>query len=153
MPLHLSQLLKTTIAEIEPRLRSITERDADARPGGDAGWNRKQELGHLIDSATNNRVRFLFAALNGSYTAPTYDGNGWVALGGYSDASWADLVELWMRSNVALAQAIERIPHESLSAECTIGPNAPVTLAYLIEDYVRHMGLHLEHITGRARSV
>jgi len=150
MATHLSQLLKTAIAESEPRLRSITEHEADTRPGGGAGWNRKQELGHLIDSATNNRVRFLFAALDGSYTAPSYNGNGWVELGGYSDASWAGLVELWIRTNVALAHAVERIPDESLSAECTIGQYGPVTLAYLIEDYVRHMSLHLEHITAPA---
>ncbi|MGA2598913.1 MAG: DinB family protein [Bryobacteraceae bacterium] len=149
MALHLSQRLKTAIAEIEPRLRNIAEHEADLRPGEGAGWNRKQELGHLIDSATNNRVRFLFAALNGSYTAPTYDGNGWVALGGYSDASWADLVELWMLLNMALARAIERIPNESLSAQCTIGQNEPVTLAYLIEDYIRHMSLHLERIAAQ----
>jgi len=146
MAAHLSQLLRTAIAETEPLLRSIAEHEADVRPGGGPGWNRKQELGHLIDSATNNRVRFLFAALNGSYIAPTYDGIGWVSLGGYSDASCADLVELWVRTNVALARAIGRIPDDSLSAECTIGQHGPVTLAYLIEDYVRHMSLHVEHI-------
>ena len=54
------------------------------RPGGGEGWSRKQELGHLIDSATNNRVRFIRATLEGQLSGPSHDARKWVELGGYA---------------------------------------------------------------------
>ena len=145
----LADRLKTTIQNEAPRLRSIPDTKAALRPGAGEGWSRKQEVGHLIDSATNNRVRFILAALKGSYSGPTYDGRGWVELGGYSDTSWIDLVELWTRLNQALARTIERIPEEKLSIPCTINNGSPVSLTFLIEDYVLHMQHHLDHILDR----
>ncbi len=133
------------------RLRSIGEQDSKMRPGGGSGWSRKEELGHLIDSATNNRVRFIVAALEGKYNGPTYDGTGWVELAGYADADWNELVGLWVRSNDALAHAIERIPSERLSAQCKVGDGNPVSLDFLIEDYLLHMQHHLDHIIDRER--
>ncbi len=146
MALQLAQLLRENLVDIEPKLRHIPESDAAIRRAGGTGWSRKQEIGHLIDSATNNRVRFLFAALDGSYTAPSYNGNGWVDLGGYVDTPWVDLVELWLRLNQALARSVERIPDARLNAECRIGNDPMMSLGALIEDYVRHMRHHLEHI-------
>jgi hypothetical protein len=56
-----------------------------------------------------------------------------------------------MRLNEALARTIERIPDERLSAQCTINQGAPVSLGFLIEDYVLHMQHHLDHILDRAQ--
>lgn len=145
----LAAQLRNTIQEDGPKLRAIPETRAAARSGTEEGWSRKQELGHLIDSATNNRVRFIVAALNRNYAGPTYDGRGWVELGAYSDTPWTDLVELWTRLNEALIRTIERIPHERLSTQCTINEGAPVALGFLIEDYVLHMQHHLDHILDR----
>jgi hypothetical protein len=145
----LGELLKKTVREGGPKLRAISEKAAATRSGAGEGWSRKQELGHLIDSATNNRVRFVVAALNGKYTGPTYDGRGWVELGGYSDTPWTDLVELWTRLNEALASAIQRIPEERLSTECNINESGPVSLEFLMRDYVLHMQHHLDHILDR----
>ncbi|MBV8864330.1 MAG: DinB family protein [Acidobacteriaceae bacterium] len=146
---HLAERLRKTIQEEEPRLRAVLETVAAVRPGTGEGWSPKQELGHLIDSATNNRVRFVVAALNGRYAGPTYDGCGWVELGGYSDTLWTDLVELWTRLNEALVRAIERIPEKRLSTQCTINEGDPVSLELLIQDYVLHMQHHLHHILDR----
>jgi hypothetical protein len=149
MAQSLALRLREIIQDEFARLRSITKQDSNARTGGGSGWSRKQELGHLIDSATNNRVRFIVAALNGNYRGPTYDGEGWVELGGYADTDWVELVELWTRSNKALVRAIERIPNERLSAQCKVGDADTVTLMFLIEDYILHMQHHLDHIFGR----
>jgi hypothetical protein len=146
MTAKLGDRLRETIREEGPRLRAIAEQNARGRSGGGEGWSRKQELGHLIDSATNNRVRIVVAALNGNYAGPTYDGSGWVELGGYAEAGWSDLVELWTRANEALARVIERVPKERLAAQCKVGDDAPVSLEFLIDDYIRHMQHHLEHI-------
>ena len=142
----LSDKLNTSIREMEPKLRALTDATADQRPGGGDGWSRKQELGHLIDSATNNRARFINAALAGEYNGPSYDGNGWVALGGYPDMKWSDVVDLWMALNQALAIVVERIPAERLTASCRIGKGEPVTLEFVIADYIDHMRRHLDHL-------
>jgi hypothetical protein len=143
--------LQSVIAEEEPRLRAISEESASARSGGGEGWSMKQELGHLIDSATNNRVRFIKAALESQYSGPSYDGEGWVELGGYSEMPWTDLINLWTMLNRALAVVVYRIPQERLGAPCRIGESEAVTLEFVIDDYVLHMQHHLDHILSRER--
>lgn len=146
MARELGKRFSETIREHASKLRAIAEQQTSTRAGGGEGWSRKQELGHLIDSATNNRVRFIVAALSRNYAGPTYDGNGWVDLGGYADSSWSDLVELWTRQNQALARVVERIPDQVLNTPCKIGENEPVSLEFLIIDYLNHMQQHLQHI-------
>jgi hypothetical protein len=74
-----------------------------------------------------------------------------VELGGYVDTDWTELVELWTRANEALARAIVRIPSVRLSAQCKVGDGSPVSLDFLIEDYMLHMQHHLDHILARDR--
>jgi len=144
----LSQSLRETIAAEEPRLRAIPEQSASATPTPGA-WTRKQELGHLIDSATNNRVRFIRGALENGFSGPSYDGDGWVAIGGYNEVTWASLIDLWKALNQALVRVVDNIPPDRLSAQCRVADAPPVTLQFLIEDYVLHMRHHLDHILGR----
>jgi hypothetical protein len=144
----LAQRLQTAIIEEERGLRAIPEASTAAK-SKPAAWSKKQELGHLIDSATNNRVRFIKAALQGAYAGPSYDGNGWVAMGGYHEMPWSTLIDLWKALNHALVAVVERIPDERLSAECRIGDAQPVTLEFVIDDYILHMQHHLDHILAR----
>jgi hypothetical protein len=148
---QLAARLRAAIASDLARLLDISEEEALVRFGGGQGWNRKHELGHLLDSTTNNRVRFAVAALQGHYTGPTYDGVGWVELGGYASLPWLELVDLWERMNQALAALIERISVDRLGSLCTIGANAEVSLRFLIDDYILHMQHHLDHVVGREK--
>ena len=43
---------------------------------------------------------------------------------------------------------VEAVPEACLSRECVIGGNAPVTLSFLITDYLRHLEHHLDQIFG-----
>jgi hypothetical protein len=144
-----SQRLQTVIAEAEPRLRDIADRAAGAAPSDPEGWSKKQELGHLADSAINNRVRIIKAALEGEFTGPSYDGVGWVNVGGYATAPWLDVIDLWKSLNQSLAAVLDAIPAERLTAICRIGDDAPVTLEFVIEDYFVHMQHHLDRIFAR----
>jgi hypothetical protein len=145
----LADRLRQQISTETPLLRKISDDLAGTRPGGGEGWSRKQELGHLLDSATNNRVRFVRAALEGSFDGPSYNPDGWVAMGGYPEASWHELVQLWSATNVALASVVDRIPEERLGSPCRIGQNAPVTLEFLIDDYILHAQHHIDHVLAR----
>ncbi len=145
----LAAKLRAVLTQEENGLRAISEQVAAERPGGGPGWIRKQELGHLLDSATNNRVRFVSAALAGEYAGPSYQQNGWVQLGAYEEFSWCLLLDIWFNANELLATAIARIPDDRLTAPCTIAQQ-PCTLHFLIVDYILHMQHHLDHILGRA---
>jgi DinB superfamily len=147
MPLELSQLLQRAVESETAHLRTVTESEAALKTS--TGWSRKEELGHLIDSASNNHLRFVRAALEPEFRGPSYDQNGSVKLHGYQELLWPDLVEFWRSYNSILAQVIARIPQDKLQTICRVGNDAPVTLQFVIEDYVAHMQHHLDHILRR----
>ncbi|MGB7758666.1 MAG: DinB family protein [Bryobacteraceae bacterium] len=144
-----SERLRRWITEAEPRLRDIAESSAGAAPFDPENWSGKQELGHLADSAINNRVRFVKAALEGEFTGPSYDGPGWVRMGGYATTPWQDVIDFWKSLNQSLAAVLDAIPAERFTAPCRIGDDGPVTLEFVIEDYFVHMQHHLDHIFAR----
>jgi uncharacterized damage-inducible protein DinB len=118
---------------------------APVRPGG---WNSKQLLGHLIDSALNNHQRFVRGALDGKYQGPTYEQHGWVNLHGYDGLPWNELVGHWQRQNDLLCAVVERIPEDKYDSPCQVGTDAPVTLRFLAEDYLVHLHHHVDQIAG-----
>jgi hypothetical protein len=132
-------------AEIRVALCAFPAASADApyRPGG---WTRKQILGHMIDSAANNHQRFVRAALDGQYAGPGYAQEDWVNLHGYTEISWATLLEWWDTAHQRLVAVVVRIPPERYAAPCVVGQDAPVTLQFLIEDYIAHQRHHLRQI-------
>jgi hypothetical protein len=147
VPQDLAQLLRQRIDEEYPFLSAIAEVIASEKPT--AKWSRKEETGHLIDSAANNHLRFVGAALQPQYRGAAYDQDGSVALHGYQDLRWPDLVGLWRSYNLLLADLIQKIPSNKLDTLCTVGENKPVTLKFLIEDYVLHLRHHVDHILRR----
>jgi len=112
------------------------------------GWTRKQIVGHLLDSATNNRQRFVRAAADGHYAGPRYAQDAWVAAHGYAEQSWETLLRWWQVEHEILTEVVERIPEERLAAECVVGDNGPVTLRFLIEDYLTHQRWHFGQLAG-----
>jgi hypothetical protein len=110
------------------------------------GWTRRQIVGHLCDSAANNRQRFVRAAIDGTYAGPGYAQDAWVAAHGYDAMEWETLLRWWQIEHEILAAVVRRIPGERLEAICTVGDDAPVTLRFLIEDYIAHHKGHLKQI-------
>ena len=146
---ELAQLLRRRIEEEYPLLIAIPDSVAAEKPA--SKWSRKEETGHLIDSAANNHLRFVRAALEPEYRGPGYDQDRGVALHGYQELPWPDLVELWRRYNLLLAELIQRISADKLGTQCSVGANPPVTLRFLIEDYVLHLRHHVDHILRREK--
>jgi len=149
MPAELGKKFRKRIAAADAALRQITE-ESSQKPDSEGVWSRKEVVGHLLDSAVNNHVRFAIAALNGSYTGPEYDGPAWVRVHGYAQLPFAVLVEHWRSHNEMLANLVDRINSEALSGVCRISNNEPVTLQFLIEDYLDHLDHHVKQITERA---
>ena len=67
------------------------------------GWSRRQVIGHLIDSASNNHQRFVRASLADSLEFPGYDQTGWSRIERAGEADWSLLVELW-RATTAISR-------------------------------------------------
>ena len=90
-------------------LISVPEALADV-PWREGGWTRKQIVGHLLDSATNNRQRFVRATSDGSFNGPNYAQDAWVAAHGYADQPWETLLGWWEAEHEILMAVVDRIP-------------------------------------------
>ena len=142
---ELSERLLSVIETAEPRLRRISAPES-GKPVLSGGWSRKQVIGHLIDSASNNHQRFVRAALQPSLDFPGYDQEGNVRVQAPQEADWQLLVSLWGAYNRYLAHVIARLPASKLETPCRIGSGEPVTLAFIASDYVTHLVHHLSQI-------
>jgi hypothetical protein len=141
----ISERFRNDLDAIGKALHSVRADKAD-KPWREGGWTRKEILGHLLDSAANNRQRFVRAFIDGSYTGPKYAQDAWVAAHGYAELPWNTLLEWWQVEHAILANIVDRIPEAQMNALCTVGDDAPVTLQFLIEDYVAHQNWHLKQI-------
>jgi hypothetical protein len=142
---ELSEKLERAVQMGQRKLRKVSEAESST-PALKGGWSRKQVLGHLIDSASNNHQRFVRAALQGSLEFPRYDQNGFVRVQAVQTAPWLLLVTLWTDYNLYLAHIIANLPAAQLEAVCRIGENEAVTLKFLAEDYLTHLLHHLAQI-------
>jgi hypothetical protein len=143
-----SRIARDLLATIESELPNLVAIDEEraSTPRAEGKWSRKQVMGHLVDSAFNNHQRFVRAQLSSSLSFPGYTQDSWVTAQAYQDRSWADILRLWVEVNRHLAHVIARISRHTLVTPCTIGEGAPVTLRFVLEDYVRHLHHHLAQV-------
>ncbi len=142
---ELSEKLLAVVDAAEPRLRQISTQES-SKPILPGGWSRKQVLGHLIDSASNNHQRFVRASLQPSLDFPTYDQEGNVRVQSPQDADWLLLVSLWAAYNRYLAHILSRLPASKLGTPIRLGGREPMTLEFVATDYLTHMVHHLSQI-------
>ena len=147
---------RRTIDSASERLRAIDEAQA-AKPRAEGHWSSKQIIGHLIDSATNNHARFVLGQLKDDLVFPGYEQDGWVRTNHYQDESWPQLIELWRAYNLHLHHVMSHADQAKLNTPCTlhtlqeiafktVPKSEPVTLEYLMKDYVDHLKHHLAQI-------
>lgn len=140
-----AQALRAILAEAGPQLRQLAEAKVAAQPlPGE--WSAKEILGHLIDSAANNHQRIVRALHNEAGDFPPYRPVDWVRVQHYNQRPWAELVDFWLAYNQHLGAVIETIPPKALTAWCNIGKEEPVTLEFVVNDYLRHVRHHLHDL-------
>jgi hypothetical protein len=136
------------VEEATRELETLDAERARFKPAPDV-WSVQELIGHLIDSAVNNHHRFIRAQEVEELIFPRYEQNSWVSLQDYQASSWPELLALWQLYNRHLARVIGRIPPQKESVVCRIGPFEPVTLGFLVEDYLVHLNHHLRQIHER----
>lgn len=150
------EILRDLVMEVKPMLLQVDEFDSAQKPKPDK-WSKKEILGHLIDSATNNHRRFLIANTKEDLVFEGYAQNEWVTMQDYQNRGWLLLIELWAYYNFHIADVIELIPAEQRNkmhqkhsfdrmAWQTVPIAQPSNLQYLINDYVGHIEHHIRQI-------
>ena len=137
--------LRMLLNDLPNRLKQISDSQA-ARKSDPSKWSPKEELGHLLDSAVNNHRRIVLTQLEDSPALAGYDGERWVEVQCYAARDWNQLVDLWLALNQQLLAAAEAVSESDWSRTCTIGDSKPLTLKFVLDDYVDHMVHHLRHI-------
>jgi DinB superfamily len=107
-------------------------------------WSKKEILGHLIDSATNNHQRFVRGQFEENPKI-VYDQNNWNKYNFYQEIDGQQIIEFWTIYNRQLLALMKQIPSENLQLGCLVGDNF-LTLDFLINDYVEHLEHHLRQI-------
>jgi hypothetical protein len=133
------------VDRVKDRFSKLSELEVSQKPVPDK-WSKKEILGHLIDSASNNHQRFVRAQQVTELRFPVYKQVDWVKTQNYAAENWKDMLNLWIALNKHLAHIINQIPPEKLSVICWLGDNKPITVEELIVDYIRHVEHHLKQI-------
>ena len=131
---------------IPPLLIEIPGKDFSFKPS-ETKWSKKQILGHLIDSATNNHQRFVRVQFEG-VPSITYNQDNWNNHSYHNQVDSKYLIKFWELYNLHLAELIKLIPEKNFVRECNVGKEQNVTLQWLVEDYVRHLEHHLRQLVN-----
>ncbi|MFN0216335.1 MAG: DinB family protein, partial [Saprospiraceae bacterium] len=110
-------------------------------------WSKKEILGHLIDSASNNQHKFVRTIQADKHLEFVgYAQNFWVEAQGYNDENWLEIIALWEYYNRHLAHIIRNTPAEQLENTISIDGSQPFTLRFIMADYGEHLRHHLNQI-------
>lgn len=139
--------LDRVLAASHADLAAIIDHDATLPHVADK-WSRKQIIGHLIDSASNNHQRFVRGVETRGGQFPSYDQEFCVRLQRPNDVPWPVLVDLWVNYNRYLAHVIASLPPDSGGHSMTVGNNPTVDLLWIAVDYVEHLKHHLNQVLG-----
>lgn len=139
--------LSETIERYHLLLQQMTEADFLIQAHPDK-WSKKEELGHIIDSAQNNIQRFIRVQYEENVHI-LYHPDNWVLMNDYRKRNTKALIELWYLLNTQIISILEKMPTENYETLMCFDKDAAVrnTTLFVAEDYVKHMKHHLESIT------
>jgi len=138
--------LRSICEEFPKQCEAISEEVFAYKPAPDK-WSKKEILGHLIDSATNNHQRFVRAQFE-DVPNIIYDQNNWNKCSAYSELNTKHLISFWEIYNRHLIEIMKSMPEENFTKECDTGDAEPHTIEWLFDDYVVHLQYHVKQIVG-----
>jgi hypothetical protein len=111
----------------------------------------KQILGHLIDSASNNIHRVVHLQYQPDpLIFPNYatfgNNDRWIEIQNYQNEDWKDMIQLWKYSFLHYCHVIENVNNNKLENKWIAGTDHKISLQTMIEEFPKHMKLHLSEI-------
>lgn len=138
--------LSYLLDHIPQLILAIPEEEFSYKPAP-GKWSKKEILGHLIDSAANNHQRFVRIPFEDNPHI-RYDQDNWNKHSYHQLASKEEITAYWEMYNRHILFIIKHIPGEYLSRTSLANTQEPLTLGWLIDDYVVHMEHHLRQIVN-----
>ncbi|MBV6421582.1 MAG: hypothetical protein DAHOPDDO_02857 [Ignavibacteriaceae bacterium] len=143
--------LQENINIVSQKFLKYSEEELRKKPASNK-WSKKELLGHLIDSAVNNHLRFIkIQFMPQPYFVEGYFQDDWVRIQKYNEIDTRQLVNFWKIYNEHILNILKNTPDEKLNLKITAEQpfeNAD-TLFFLIKDYVDHMDHHIKQIFNK----
>jgi DinB family protein len=146
-----AELLRYLLDTVPAELAGLSDATAALKPAPEK-WSPKEELGHLLDSAANNHQRIVRTLLEDQPAMSGYEQQRWVQVHRYQQRDWRELIDLWAALNRQLLVAVASVTDSAWTRTCTIAGSEPMTLGFVIEDYLAHMSHHLAHIQSASHA-
>lgn len=110
-------------------------------------WSKKEVLGHLVDSAIHNLVRF--TEINYSekpYRHRPYNQIELVNLNQYQKTDIKELTQLWFSINNQIVRIMKSVDKNALDYKIILSDESVIDLRFLMTDYVEHLEHHINQI-------
>jgi hypothetical protein len=110
-------------------------------------WSKKEILGHLIDSAIHNLVRFTeIHYAEKPYHHRPYNQTELVNLNQYQNMDINELTQLWFSLNKQILRIFKNVDEKALNYEIIMDDQSVIDLKFLMTDYVDHLEHHVNQI-------
>lgn len=112
-------------------------------------WSKKEILGHLIDSAIHNLVRFTeINYVEKPYHHRPYSQIDLVNLNQYQTMDTNELIQLWLSLNKQIIRVFKNIDDKALDFQIILSDQSVIDLKFLMTDYVEHLEYHINQINS-----
>jgi hypothetical protein len=145
--MDLANTLENLIISTEDDFSRISETEWLNKPNP-RKWSKKEILGHLIDSATNNLKRFNEVQFieTRPYVIQQYKQEALVKANRYQELPMGHLIATWRQLNLQIAYVLTGLSYEVLEIDILTPEGERHTVGWLAEDYVVHLRHHLDQI-------
>jgi hypothetical protein len=110
-------------------------------------WSKKEILGHLVDSAVHNLVRFTeINYLEKPYHHRPYSQTDLVRLNQYQTMDINELTQLWLSLNKQIIRIFKNADEKTLDYQIILSDQSVIDLKFLMTDYVEHLEYHINQI-------
>ncbi|MXO04231.1 MULTISPECIES: DinB family protein [Flavobacterium] len=110
-------------------------------------WSKKEILGHLVDSAIHNLVRFTeINYAEKPYRHRPYNQMDLVNLNQYQKIDIQELTQLWFTINKQMVRLMKSVDEKALDYKIILADGSEIDLRFLMTDYVEHLEHHINQI-------
>ena len=140
--------LRQLTKHIPPLVYQLPEEVLTAKPNP-GKWSKKEIVGHLVDSAINNHIRFVRLRFELSpLTIEGYAQDDWVRAHQYQCWPTDVLLDAWRSQQQQITELMQQVSSEELQRNCQLSNGSLETFDWLYQDYVAHLEHHLHQIVS-----